>query len=333
MTQGDFWDNKEAAQNTVTKVSALKSVLEPYRNIASKVEDFATLAELAEEDEDDSTFLNEAERDYPIIIEELDKIELLSFLSDKNDANNAFITVNAGAGGTESNDWASILFRMYSKWAERSGFDVDIVAMQSDDEGGLKTGTLHIKGPYARGHLRSESGVHRLVRISPFDSNSRRHTSFSAVEVVAELDDDIDIDIDEKDMKFDYFRASGAGGQHVNTTDSAVRITHIPTGVVVSCQIERSQHKNKATALKMLAARLYELEEQKKQAEADAANALKSDNAWGNQIRSYVLHPYKMVKDLRTGVETSNTSAVLDGDIGAFIEGYLRSDFNITSSS
>ena len=253
-------------------------------------------------------------------------METISFLSCENDKNNAYLSINSGAGGTESCDWAMMLYRMYCRWIEKKGFSYQILNMHQAEEAGIKSCTLLIEGDYASGLLRSECGIHRLVRISPFDSNKRRHTSFASVEVVPEIDDAIDIKLEEKDLKFDYFRASGAGGQHVNTTDSAVRVTHTPTGEQVACQAERSQHRNKELALKLLKSRLYEIELKKKR-EA-SANQIKKDNGWGSQIRSYVLHPYKMVKDLRTGVETSNISDVLDGNINIFIESFLRSDLN-----
>ena len=262
------------------------------------------------------------------MIKDLDNLENLTFLSHPNDENSVYLSINSGAGGTESCDWAMMLYRMYCRWAEKKGFSYKIINMHSGEEAGIRSCTLLIIGAYARGFLRGESGVHRLVRISPFDSNKRRHTSFAAIEAVAEINDDINIDLVEKDLKYDYFRASGAGGQHVNTTDSAVRVTHLPTAIQVSCQMERSQHKNKSTALKLLKSRLYEVELQKQRESNNEFNKLKQENGWGSQIRSYILHPYKMVKDLRTNVETSNTSSVLDGDIDLFVEGFLRSDFN-----
>ncbi|MCM8537135.1 MAG: peptide chain release factor 2 [Lentisphaeraceae bacterium] len=328
MVSSDFWDNNEEAQKIVDKVSALKSVVIPYRELGSQVEDFLTLSELVEEEGADSPLLDEADEECATILTRLDEIELLSFLKGKYDSGNAFLSINAGAGGTESCDWASMLYRMYTRWIERSGFKFSVINYQDGDEAGLKTATIHIQGPNAFGFLKAERGVHRLVRISPFDSNKRRHTSFCAVETVPDIENDDDIDIEDKDLRVDTFRASGAGGQHVNTTDSAIRITHVPTGVVVSCQNERSQHKNRATAMKMLAAKLYELRQEEQKAELDEHSGTKNDNGWGSQIRSYVLHPYKMIKDLRTSCETSNTNAVLDGDIDKFIHAYLRSELN-----
>jgi peptide chain release factor 2 len=328
MTSADFWNDNEAAQKIVDKISAFKSVVNPYRQIGGRIEDYEVLAEMAEEEGGDSPLLSEAELESKGLKKSLDDLELLSFLSGKYDAGNAFISINAGAGGTESCDWADILLRMYSRWAEKKGFKTSIVSIQSGDPAGIKAVTMHIQGLNAFGFLRAERGVHRLVRISPFDSNKKRHTSFSAVETVPEIDDDVDVEIDEKDLRVDTYRASGAGGQHVNTTDSAVRITHQPTGVVVSCQMERSQHKNRATAMKMLSSKLYELKQEEQRQELSDHSGVKNEIGWGSQIRSYVLHPYKMIKDLRTGYETSNHSAVLDGDLDPFIHAFLRCDLN-----
>ena len=329
MTAPDFWDDNEAAQKIVDKVSGFKSVINPYRTLESRVEDFKVLAELAEEEGGESPLLSEADEEALSITKELDELELLSFLSGKYDSGSAFLSINAGAGGTESCDWADIMLRMYMRWAEKKGYKTTIVSIQAGDPAGIKAVTLHVQGVNAFGFLKAERGVHRLVRISPFDSNNRRHTSFSAVETVPDIDeDDSDIDIEEKDLRVDTYRASGAGGQHVNTTDSAIRITHIPTGIVVSCQMERSQHKNRATAMKMLSAKLYELRQEEQKQELEEHSGTKNEIGWGSQIRSYVLHPYKMIKDLRTGFETSNHNAVLDGDLDGFIHAYLRSDLN-----
>lgn len=323
MTAGDFWNNQEEAQKTVAKVKAVKNILDPFKKIQAQVEDFAVMAELVEM-EPDEELLTEADASWQELLTELDKMELFSFLSGKTDKNDAILTVHSGAGGTESCDWAGMLYRMYTRWAERHDFTVELVDYQAGDEAGVKSATIIIRGEYAAGYLKSESGVHRLVRISPFDSQSRRHTSFASIDITAELNDDIDIDIDPSDLRIDTFRASGAGGQHVNTTDSAVRITHVPSGIAVACQSQRSQHKNKATAMKWLKSRLYEAEEARRAEEA-GVGAAKADNAFGSQIRSYVLHPYQMVKDLRTNVETSNTGNVLDGDLDQFIDAFLRS--------
>ena len=329
MTSPDFWDNNEQAQKIVDKVSGFKSVINPYRSLEEKIEDFKTLAELVEEEGAESPFLEEADGECESLVKRLDDLELLSFLSGKYDAGNAFVSINAGAGGTESCDWAGMLYRMYTRWIEKSGMKYSVVNYQDGDEAGIKTVTIHVQGPNAFGFLRAERGVHRLVRISPFDSNKRRHTSFCAVETVPDIDDDSEIEVDEKDLKVDTFRASGAGGQHVNTTDSAIRITHIPTGIVVSCQMERSQHKNRATAMKMLQAKLFELKQEEQRKELDDHSGTKNEIGWGSQIRSYVLHPYKMIKDLRTNFETSNVNSVLDGDLDDFIHAYLRSDYNL----
>ena len=328
MLAPEFWDNNEKARETVDKVSLFKNVLTPYDNLEAQVEDFNALAELIFEEGGQSEMLEEADEEWKNLEIELDRIELISFLSGKHDSSNAYLSINAGAGGTESCDWADMLFRMYTRWIERHNFKYDLVDLQNGEETGIKSCTIHVKGENAFGFLRAERGVHRLVRISPFDSQKRRHTSFSSVDVMPEIDDATAADIQDKDLRVDTFRASGAGGQHVNTTDSAVRITHIPTGIMVSSQAQRSQHKNRATAMSMLSAKLFELEEQKQQAELDSVAGSKSDNSWGSQIRSYVLHPYKMVKDLRTLAETSNHNAVLDGDIDRFIEAFLRSDHN-----
>ena len=323
MTAPDFWDNKDEAQEIMAGLSVCKNILDPFNNISDDVQDFAALAELIVESVDDS-MLAEADSEWANLTKKLDKIELLSFLSGRFDTNNAYFSIHAGAGGTESCDWASMLLRMYRRWFERKGYKFDTVDIQQGDEAGVKSVTMMVSGEFAYGYLKGEIGIHRLVRISPFDSNSRRHTSFASVDVFPELTDDIEIEIDEKDLRVDTFRASGAGGQHVNTTDSAIRITHTPTGVVVACQAERSQHKNRSTAMKMLKARLFELEEEQRRKEADDIRGEKTEMGWGNQIRSYVLHPYQMVKDLRTNVETGNTSAVLDGDLDKFAEACLR---------
>lgn len=257
------------------------------------------------------------------VAKELSRLEVESLFSGEADANNCFIEIHPGAGGTESQDWAAMLFRMYLRWAEQKGFKAEIVDEAAGDEAGIKYATIHVQGHNAYGWAKTETGVHRLVRISPFDSNARRHTSFASVWVTPEIDDAIEIEINDKDLRIDTFRASGAGGQHVNKTDSAVRFTHIPTGIVVACQTSRSQHKNRAEAMKMLRSKLYERELQKREAAIDAQNAQKTDNAWGHQIRSYVLHPYQMVKDLRTDVETSDTARVLDGNLDAFMSAAL----------
>ena len=264
-------------------------------------------------------WFREAEDALTALRNETKKQEIQALLSGEADANDTYVEVNAGAGGTESQDWANMLSRMYVRWAEQRGYKVEAIDEHRGEEAGIKSATLLVRGAYAYGWLKTESGVHRLVRISPFDSNARRHTSFASVWVYPVIDDHVEIEIPDKDVRIDTYRSSGAGGQHVNTTDSAVRITHLPTGIVVACQGERSQHKNRATAWSMLRARLYEIELQNKQAKTDAANAQKTDIGWGHQIRSYVLQPYQLVKDLRTGTQSTNPEAVLDGDIDQFL--------------
>jgi len=280
------------------------------------------LAELGEE-EGDNHIVADAEAELAKIAGKLRRLELESLLSGEADANDCFIEIHPGAGGTESQDWASMLLRMYMRWAEKSGFKMELVDEMAGEEAGIKSATIKVSGHNAYGWAKTESGVHRLVRISPFDSNARRHTSFASVWVYPVIDDTIHVEINEKDLRIDTFRASGAGGQHINKTDSAIRITHLPTNIVVQCQTSRSQHKNRAEAYSMLRARLYEAELQKREAKADALNATKTDNAWGHQIRSYVLHPYQMIKDLRTDVETSDTKGVLDGDLEGFMSAAL----------
>ncbi|MCI5779491.1 MAG: peptide chain release factor 2 [Lentisphaeria bacterium] len=321
MNAADFWNDKDAAQETIGAASGCRNIIQPYRKMESALADFAAALEFAAEDE---TFLAEADAQVAELAKTLDKLEIVSFLSGRFDRNNFYLTIHAGAGGTESCDWGSMLFRMYRRYAERRGWKEEIIDYQPGEEAGIRSATLHISGEFAYGYCKGESGVHRLVRISPFDSNARRHTSFCSVDVYPEIDDEIEIEINEADLRIDTYRSSGAGGQHVNTTDSAVRITHLPTGIVVSCQNERSQHKNRATAMKMLKARLFELEERKRREAAAAMRGEQLDNGWGSQIRSYVLQPYQMVKDLRTGEETSDTAGVLDGDIDRFVEAYLK---------
>ena len=290
--------------------------------VQQTLKDNAELIEMGEA-EGDQGIVTEAEKSIAALKTDIAKVELDALLSGEADANDSYLQINAGAGGTESQDWASMLMRMYVRWANQNKYKVEVLDQHDGEEAGIKSCTLQIKGHNAYGKLKTESGVHRLVRISPYDSNARRHTSFASAWAYPVVDDNIEIEIVESDLKIDTYRASGAGGQHVNTTDSAVRITHMPTGIIVACQAERSQHKNRATAMKMLKARLYELELQKKQEKVDAANAKKTEIGWGHQIRSYVLQPYQLVKDLRTGHSTSNTAAVLDGDIEDFIQASL----------
>jgi peptide chain release factor 2 len=300
----------------------IETALDSFDRIASELDDNLTLVALGEEEGDES-IVAEAEAALHKLRQETNTREVEALLSGEADGNDAFIEIHAGAGGTESQDWAQMLERMYMRWAEGRGYKAELIGEHYGDEAGIKSATILVKGLNAYGWLKTESGVHRLVRISPFDSNARRHTSFASVWIYPVVDDNIDIEIDEKDVRIDTYRASGAGGQHVNTTDSAVRITHEPTGIVVQCQNQRSQHKNRATAWSMLRARLYESELKRREEEALATAASKTEIGWGHQIRSYVLQPYQLVKDLRTGVESTNPAAVLDGDIDAFIEAAL----------
>lgn len=296
--------------------------MQAIRTLESNVNDTEELAEMAD-DSGEESFIAECEIQIPELLKHSDTMRLEALLSGEADPNPCFLEVHSGAGGTEAQDWALMLLRMYTRWAESRKFKVTYMEESPGEEAGIKSAIIKISGHMAYGWLKKESGVHRLVRISPFDSSARRHTSFASIWVYPEIDTDIDIVIEEKDLRIDTYRSSGAGGQHVNTTDSAVRITHIPTGIVVQCQNERSQHKNKATAMKMLQSRLYEQEIRIREEETQKTNAVKGDNGWGNQIRSYVLHPYQMVKDLRTGYETGNTGAVLDGVIDGFLESCL----------
>ncbi|MGW8312752.1 MAG: peptide chain release factor 2 [Desulfuromonadales bacterium] len=318
----DFWNDNERAQDILKERTRLQKLVADWSSASRELEDIQVLIELGEESEDDET-LAEVRGLLPALEKKVGQMEFARMLSGDHDVNNAIVSINAGAGGTEAQDWAEMLLRMYLRWCERKGFRAEITDYQPGDEAGAKGVTFTVTGDYAYGYLKAEKGIHRLVRISPFDSNARRHTSFCSVFVFPELDDDVDVEILDKDLKVDTYRASGAGGQHINKTDSAIRITHIPTGVVVSCQNERSQHKNRATAMKQLKARLYELEMEKKESEAEALGGEKKEIAWGSQIRSYVLHPYRMVKDHRTGYEVGNADGVLDGDLDDFIEAYL----------
>jgi peptide chain release factor 2 len=300
----------------------LSDAIAAYRALERELDDAVTLAELGEA-EGDGASVDEAQRNLADLKARAAKRELESLLSGEADMNDCYLEVHAGAGGTEAQDWAQMLLRMYVRWAEQHGYKVEWLEESAGEEAGLKSATIEVKGPNAYGWLKSESGIHRLVRISPFDSNARRHTSFSSVWVYPVIDDDINIEVLDKDLKVDTFRASGAGGQHINKTDSAIRITHMPTGIVVSCQADRSQHRNRAMAMDMLKARLYEAELRKREEASAAIEAQKTDIGWGHQLRSYVLQPYQMVKDLRTEVETSDTQGVLDGDIDRFLSAAL----------
>ncbi|TNE43653.1 MAG: peptide chain release factor 2 [Deltaproteobacteria bacterium] len=323
----DLWDDQDNAQKVLQQRATLEEFVQRFDTITQTVEDVEAFLELSEaaddEEEIDESMLEEIDQELIKAESLISKIEFQRMLGGPVDKNNAIVSINSGAGGTESCDWASMLLRMIRAHCEKRGWKVVVNDLQDGDEAGIKSATLTVEGEFAYGYLKAEAGVHRLVRISPYDSSARRHTSFASVFVSPEMDDEIEIDIDEGDLRVDTYRASGAGGQHVNKTDSAIRITHNPTGIVVQCQNERSQHKNRSIAMKILRSRLYELEMQKQQEKVDAMNAQKKNIGWGSQIRSYVLHPYQMVKDLRTNHETSNVNAVLDGDLDAFIEAYL----------
>lgn len=319
----DFWDNPEIAQQTMQKLTAMRHKMERFREVEVMVEDGETLYEMSKE-EDDEELLQEAVDSVAATMVVLEQFELETLLNGKYDSNNAIISIHPGAGGTESQDWADMLYRMYVRWAERRGYGVTLLDYLAGEEAGIKSVTLLIKGENAFGYLKAEKGVHRLVRISPFDSSGRRHTSFAALEVLPEVEHDNEINIDEKDLKIDTYRATGAGGQHINTTDSAVRITHLPTGIVVQCQNERSQISNRATAMKMLTSKLVELKMKEHEQEMAAIQGEQQDIGWGSQIRSYVFHPYSMAKDHRTNIEKGNIQAVMDGEIDDFIQGYLK---------
>jgi peptide chain release factor 2 len=318
----DFWNDQNKAQANIAATKSLKMVLDPFDAISAGLDDAEVMLELAEAGEDEA--LAEAATELEKVEKVFRSLEMQSLLGGEFDGNGAYLTLHAGAGGTESCDWADMLYRMFTRYADRKGFNVQALDYQAGEEAGIKSVSLLISGPYAYGLLKSERGVHRLVRISPFDSQSRRHTSFVAADVTPEIDDDIEVDIVESDLRIDTYRAQGAGGQHVNTTDSAVRIVHMPTGTVVQCQAERSQHKNRATAMKMLKARLYEIEQDKKRQAVDQLYGDKGEIAWGSQIRSYVMQPYTMVKDHRTDEQVGNVQGVLDGNLEPFIEAYLK---------
>ena len=323
MAQPNFWDTPDAAKGVVTKLSAVKSMITPVQEAEGSIREAGELLDMAA-DEDDVETLELIQTDLEQLAKQCDKIEIAGMLSGPDDMRPCFFSIHAGAGGTESCDWANMLLRMYTRYFEDNKFSYKEMDLTPGEEAGVRSITLRVEGLFAFGKLSCETGVHRLVRISPFDSQSRRHTSFSAVDVMPDFGDDLEVEIDEKELRIDYYRASGAGGQHVNKTSSAVRITHLPTNIVVQCQNDRSQHKNKAEAMRMLKGRLYMLEQQKRDAELAKLYSNKGEIAWGNQIRSYVMQPYQMVKDHRTDCQTGNVSAVMDGDIEAFIESYLR---------
>ena len=327
MADPHFWDDQKKAQGVINEANGLKHLLEDFNKINETLEDLEVTYELVKE-ENDAELMTELQSSMKELKEKTNAFELQLLLSEPYDGNNAILELHPGAGGTESQDWASILLRMYQRWAEDKDYKVDVLNYLPGDEAGVKSVTLLIKGHNAYGYLKAEKGVHRLVRISPFDSSGRRHTSFVSCDVTPELTDDVDIEVKSEDIKIDTYRASGAGGQHVNTTDSAVRITHIPTNTIVTCQNERSQIKNREAAMKMLKSKLYQLEIEKQQEELAALRGEQKEIGWGSQIRSYVFHPYTMVKDHRTNVEIGNGQSVVDGNIDPFIDAYLRSQVN-----
>jgi len=324
MAESDFWNNPQQAQGISQKLAHNKEDVNLFNKLRSQSEDIETLFELAESENDES-LSEEIRNELTSLEKELDQIEFKLMLNGPNDRNGAIVEIHPGAGGTESQDWADMLLRMYLRWCEKKNFRTQIVDLLQGDEAGIKSATVIVTGEYAYGYLRAEAGVHRLVRLSPFDTNHRRHTSFASVSAFPDIDDDVVVEIDESDLRIDTFRSGGPGGQHVNTTDSAVRITHLPTSIVAQCQNERSQHKNKEMAMKVLRARLYEYELGKKNEELAKIRGVKRDIAFGSQIRSYVFHPYRMIKDLRTDVEVGDVDRVMNGDLDGFIEAYLKS--------
>ncbi|MEH7401723.1 MULTISPECIES: peptide chain release factor 2 [Bacillaceae] len=324
MSEPDFWDDQKAAQVVISEVNGLKEVINEFNDLNDGYENLEVTYELVKEENDDELF-EELVTEVKSLTGKLNDFELQLLLSEPYDKNNAILELHPGAGGTESQDWGSMLLRMYTRWAEKRGFKVETLDYLPGDEAGIKSVTLAIKGHNAYGYLKAEKGVHRLVRISPFDSSGRRHTSFVSCEVMPEFNEEIEIDIRTEDLKIDTYRASGAGGQHINTTDSAVRITHVPTNTVVTCQTERSQIKNREHAMKMLKAKLYQRKIEEQQAQLDEIRGEQKEIGWGSQIRSYVFHPYSMVKDHRTNTEVGNVHAVMDGDLDPFIDAYLRS--------
>ena len=327
MGEPSFWDDAAAAQKLNQELAALKCGVDTYKGLMAKYEDAETLYEMGIE-EGDASMEDDIRAELDLIAEGLETLQLEVLLSGDYDANDAILTLHAGAGGTEAQDWTQMLLRMYGRWAERHGFTVETADLQPGDEAGVKSATLFIKGHNAYGFLKSEKGVHRLVRISPFDSQARRHTSFSACDVMPEIDDAVEVPINMDDVRVDYYRASGAGGQHINKTSSAVRMTHEPTGIVVQCQNERSQLQNKEQCMKMLRAKLFELEQEKKEEEIAKLEGVQQKIEWGSQIRSYVFQPYTMVKDVRTNAETGNVQAVMDGELDPFIRAYLNAKAN-----
>ena len=322
MSHPGFWQDQQSANKLVQELKGLKAIVEPWQKHNEKNKELQEFIEIS--DQDDQSFLNQIQQEIDLFNEELVDLELKSILSGEFDSSNAILSINAGAGGTESCDWVGMLLRMYTRWAESRNYKIQMIDILPGEEAGIKNVTLRIFGDFAFGYLRAEKGVHRLVRISPFDSNKRRHTSFASVDVIPEITDDVEVELKPDDLRIDVYRSSGPGGQSVNTTDSAIRITHIPTGVVVQCQNERSQHQNKQVAMKILKARLYELERRKQEEKLSSLHGAKQKIEWGSQIRSYVMHPYSMVKDHRTSAETGNVQAVMNGDINMFIEAFLK---------
>ena len=322
MADSQFWSDQASAQKTIQTLKALKARQAPSAAFQQALHDAHELLTLVEPD--DPASLAQLASDLTKLEHDLEQLEVQRLLGGEQDAKNAILSIHAGAGGTESCDWAQMLLRMYRRWAEERSYQTEVIDLLPGEETGVKNATMIVKGPYGYGHLKAEEGVHRLVRISPFDANKRRHTSFASVDVIPEVDEEITVDIKEAELRIDTYRSSGKGGQHVNVTDSAVRITHLPTGLVVQCQDERSQHQNKAKALQVLRSRLYERERQRREAALEQDYQQKQKIEWGSQIRSYVLHPYNMVKDHRTGQETGNALAVLDGQLDPFIEAYLK---------
>lgn len=324
MTRSDFWDDQRQAQKVIKEINALKSPIDRWHELERRIEDSLMLLELASE-EDDAETLEEVQRETDKLQKEFREFELALLLNGEYDRNSCILSLHPGAGGTESQDWAEMLMRMYTRWAEKKGFSVEVLDYLEGEEAGIKSVTLLVKGEYAYGFLHAEKGIHRLVRISPFDSSGRRHTSFASVDILPEIsEDDGIVELKADELRIDTYRASGAGGQHVNKTDSAIRITHIPTGIVVQCQNERSQHKNKETAMRILIARLVEKQREEKEKELAELRGEQTDIGWGNQIRSYVFHPYSMVKDHRTEVQVGSVQNVMDGDIDEFIYAFLE---------
>ena len=329
MSDPEFWNDPDSARDISQEATQLKDAVEGYKKLVTDIEDAKLMLEMAIEEED-ASMESELETIVKQLTEEVEHREVLLLLSGEYDKNNAILTFHAGAGGTEAQDWCSMLIRMYLRWAEKQGYSISLMDEQVGDEAGIKSATFLIKGENAFGYMKSEKGVHRLVRISPFDSAARRHTSFCAVDVMPEIDETVEINLDMKDVQVDTYRASGAGGQHINKTDSAVRMTHIPTGIVVQCQSERSQIQNREQCLKLLRAKLFELELEKQAELKEQLGGTYQAIEWGSQIRSYVFHPYNMVKDHRTSVETGNVQAVMDGNLDQFMEGFLKKEANLS---